>query len=199
MNANGRNADSTARRDFRIHGVVQDSEGSRSEHEEGSVDMVPDSQDSSGQPNQTREHRDTSGNPTRNSDRLIDDESYHQFPETLIYRSLIALQITLRSLRVAGGELERTERRAVGHRAIMSARALLSYIRGGLQRPIEETDAREREIGGGDIIRHLMTAAWEIGIGIACRQVEEVECRVVYMRVERVIDDVFRDLRGSFE
>lgn len=60
--------------------MVQDSEGSRSEHEEGSVDMVPDSQDSSDQRNQIGEHRGTRGN------RLIDDESYHQLPETLIYR-----------------------------------------------------------------------------------------------------------------
>ncbi|KFY75964.1 hypothetical protein V498_09819 [Pseudogymnoascus sp. VKM F-4517 (FW-2822)] len=86
------------RRDFRIYEVVEDSEGSRSEHEEGSVDMVPDSQYSSDQRNQIGEHRGVGSQD--NSDqrnqigerrgtrgnRLIDDESYHQFPEALIYR-----------------------------------------------------------------------------------------------------------------
>ncbi|KFY98886.1 hypothetical protein V500_01520 [Pseudogymnoascus sp. VKM F-4518 (FW-2643)] len=221
---NGRRSDGASQGESGVQDVIPDSQGSESPRQGGFsnafrvMEIVPSSQDSSDQSTRNGEDIDNQSHefprdidnqsynefPRNGEDAArepIDDQSHNEFPQTFIYRSVVVLQISLRCLGVAGRELEHTERRAVGHRAITSVRALLSYIRGGLQRPVEEYEAWERDIGGGDLIRHSMAAVWQIGmaIGVACRRADEVECRLVEVRIMRVFDDVFRELRVAFE
>lgn len=91
--------------------------------------------------------------------RETDDQICGTFVIMFIYRSIISLQGIIRCIGMAGGELDDTERHAVGDRVITSTRALRGYIRGGLVRPVGDNEVWEREVGGGDLIRHLMAAA----------------------------------------
>lgn len=75
-----------------------------------------------------------------------DDRSYGNLAESFIP---ISVQITLRCVGMAGRELEDAERQGVGNQVIVSVRTLLSHIRSGLQRPIREHEAWERDVGGG--------------------------------------------------
>ncbi|OAF54297.1 hypothetical protein VC83_09348 [Pseudogymnoascus destructans] len=66
-----------------------------------------------------------------------------------------------------------------------------------LERPVRDNEVWEREVGGCDLIRHSVAAAWRIGMAEAAgRQVEDVECPVVVMRLERAFDEAFMLLRN---